>query len=60
VIYDYVDESLPTLQRMYQRRSKGYDAMGYTIIEGADDGLVQVNMEFSEKGESSLHFIFVF
>ena len=47
LIYDYVDESLPTLQRMYQRRSKGYDAMGYTIVEGAEDGLVQSNMELS-------------
>lgn len=44
MIYDYVDASLPTLQRMYQHRSKGYDAMGYTIAEGNDDALVQVQL----------------
>ncbi|MCY4426127.1 MAG: DEAD/DEAH box helicase family protein [Halieaceae bacterium] len=31
-IYDYVDSVLPMLQRMFQRRCKGYEAMGYTLI----------------------------
>ncbi len=31
-IFDYVDVSLPMLQRMYLKREKGYKAMGYQII----------------------------
>lgn len=30
-IYDYVDCSLPMLQRMFQKRERGYKAMGYDI-----------------------------
>lgn len=33
IIYDYVDTLLPMLERMFQRRSKGYAAMGYAQIE---------------------------
>lgn len=31
-IYDYVDCSLPMLQRMFNKREKSYKAMGYRII----------------------------
>ncbi len=31
-IYDYVDSALPMLQRMFQRRCKGYEAMGYRLV----------------------------
>ena len=30
-IFDYVDASIPMLQRMYNKREKGYKAMGYQI-----------------------------
>ena len=30
-VYDYVDPNVPMLARMYQRRLKGYDAIGYTV-----------------------------
>ena len=30
-VYDYVDIHIPTLMRMYKKRLKGYDAIGYTI-----------------------------
>ncbi len=33
-IYDYVDEHVPTLMRMYGRRLKGYKAIGYSVQEG--------------------------
>jgi len=36
-IYDYVDASLPMLQRMFKRRSKGYNAMGYEINTTAEE-----------------------
>lgn len=31
-IFDYVDASIPMLQRMYKKREKGYKAMGYQIM----------------------------
>ena len=30
-VYDYVDPNVPMLARMYERRLKGYDSIGYTI-----------------------------
>ena len=30
-VYDYVDDWVPMLERMYERRMKGYGAIGYTI-----------------------------
>ncbi len=30
-VYDYVDDWVPMLERMYQRRLKGYGSIGYTI-----------------------------
>jgi superfamily II DNA or RNA helicase len=47
-IYDYVDYSVPTLQRMYGRRSKAYEALGYTITDGQDSALIQVSMGFAD------------
>jgi len=32
-VYDYVDQNIPMLMRMYEKRLKGYRAMGYTIVE---------------------------
>lgn len=34
-IFDYVDASLPMLQRMFYKRKKGYKAMGYQIIKSS-------------------------
>lgn len=34
-IYDYVDVHVPILRRMYEKRVKGYKAMGYSVIEDA-------------------------
>jgi len=31
MIFDYVDSSLPMLQRVFQKREKGYKAMGYDV-----------------------------
>lgn len=31
IIYDCVDDSVPVLERMFERRKKGYTAIGYTI-----------------------------
>nr|VFK31946.1 MAG: Helicase conserved C-terminal domain-containing protein [Candidatus Kentron sp. MB]VFK34988.1 MAG: Helicase conserved C-terminal domain-containing protein [Candidatus Kentron sp. MB]VFK77094.1 MAG: Helicase conserved C-terminal domain-containing protein [Candidatus Kentron sp. MB] len=37
-VYDYVDCALPMLEKMYQKRERGYRAMGYGIREKGDPG----------------------
>ena len=44
IVFDYLDSSLPMLQRMYKKREKGYAAMGYSITEKADE-LLQANLD---------------
>ena len=41
-IYDYVDIHVPTLERMYHKRLKGYAELGYQIKFGAADQSVSV------------------
>lgn len=45
IVFDYVDTSLPMLQRMYQKRAKGYDAMGYIVTEKGEEQLLQARLE---------------
>ena len=47
IVFDYLDSSLPMLQRMYKKREKGYAAMGYSITEKADE-LLQINLDLNE------------
>lgn len=35
-VYDYIDANVPMLARMYERRLKGYAAIGYTIEQRRD------------------------
>jgi hypothetical protein len=42
-VFDYLDSALPMQQRMYQKRSKGYAAMGYTVTEKYEE-LLQANL----------------
>jgi superfamily II DNA or RNA helicase len=37
-VYDYVDNAIPMLARMYERRLKGYGAIGYSIDQPATVG----------------------
>ena len=46
-IYDYVDSTLPTLERMFKRRKNAYGALGYTVAEGDVPALVQENLRFT-------------
>jgi superfamily II DNA or RNA helicase len=43
IVFDYLDSALPMLQRMYQKRAKGYAAMGYTVTEKYEE-LLQENL----------------
>jgi superfamily II DNA or RNA helicase len=45
MVFDYIDQTLPMLQRMYQKREKGYTAMGYTIVNKGEKQLLQANLE---------------
>lgn len=38
-VYDYVDDLVPMLARMYARRLKGYNAIGYMISREAPGSL---------------------
>ena len=40
-IYDYVDDQVEMLQRMYEKRKSGYRAMGYLI---SDNGTSESDM----------------
>jgi len=44
IVFDYLDSSLPMLERMYKKRLKGYEALGYSITEKADE-LLQANLD---------------
>ncbi len=47
IVYDYVDQTLPMLQRMYKKRSKGYDAMGYSLSYKGDGTLIQSQLNLN-------------
>ncbi|HEV8369339.1 MAG TPA: DEAD/DEAH box helicase family protein [Pyrinomonadaceae bacterium] len=36
-VYDYIDASVPVLNRMYEKRLKAYKAVGYTITRHGED-----------------------
>ncbi len=42
-VYDYVDIRVPTLMRMYKKRVKGYEAIGYSIQSGHESPRHQSN-----------------
>ena len=46
-VYDYVDIHIPTLMRMYKKRLKGYDAIGYLVQNSQEDQ--------GEEPDGSLH-----
>ena len=42
-VYDYVDSQVPTLQRMFKKRLRGYRALGYEIRMGAENDVEEFN-----------------
>jgi len=40
-IYDYVDQNVPMLMRMYEKRLKGYRSMGYSLVSPTGSANVQ-------------------
>ncbi|MDD9148010.1 hypothetical protein OYT88_05540 [Sporolactobacillus sp. CQH2019] len=43
-VYDYVDGKVPMLRKMFQKRLKGYQAMGYIPMDHAADNNEQMRL----------------
>jgi len=44
-VYDYIDIHVPALMRMYKKRVKGYEAIGYSL-QSAHENPVKQNSEY--------------
>jgi superfamily II DNA or RNA helicase len=42
-VYDYVDSHVPTLMRMYKKRLKGYEAIGYSMQNALESDPAVIN-----------------
>jgi len=47
-VYDYVDSSVPVLNRMYEKRLKAYKAVGYTVARPSAAEDAQADLRFAE------------
>ncbi|MBU1735039.1 MAG: helicase [Verrucomicrobia bacterium] len=50
IIYDYVDANIPIARRMFEKRKKGYAAMGYEL----EDSKSQAEMALSDEPSLNL------
>ena len=48
VIYDYLDDKVPMLLKMFGKRQRGYRAIGYDISERGDTEVRTGQLEFEE------------
>lgn len=46
-VYDYVDTSVPVLNRMYEKRIKAYEAVGYTVAWPSAQSEAQTDLRFA-------------
>ncbi len=46
-VYDYVDNSVPVLNRMYEKRLKAYKAVGYTVVQPFAEQDAQCDLKFA-------------
>ena len=46
-VYDYVDSSVPVLNRMYEKRLKAYEAVGYTVARSPNGPEAQADLRFA-------------
>ncbi|MDQ2921805.1 MAG: hypothetical protein M3R52_09385 [Acidobacteriota bacterium] len=46
-VYDYVDLSVPVLNRMYEKRLKAYKAVGYTLARPSGEQDAQADLRFA-------------
>ena len=52
-VYDYVDINVPTLMRMYKKRLKGYDAIGYLVQNSQENQGEQVDDSLNRARQTS-------
>lgn len=56
-VYDYVDIHVPMLERMYQKRLRGYAELGYQTMSGDNDatlGLIYTGENYNESFRSDI------
>ncbi len=46
-VYDYVDAAVPVLNRMYERRVKAYEAVGYSVARPSGEPEAQADLRFA-------------
>jgi hypothetical protein len=46
-VYDYVDASVPVLNRMYEKRVKAYEAVGYSVARPSGESEAQADLRFA-------------
>jgi len=46
-VYDYVDASVPMLNRMYEKRLKAYKVVGYTVARPSGEQEAQADLRFA-------------
>ncbi|MCL1079836.1 DEAD/DEAH box helicase [Parashewanella spongiae] len=46
IVYDYVESGFPMLERMYKKREKGYEALGFTIYNSDNAEQKPLDLEF--------------
>jgi superfamily II DNA or RNA helicase len=52
IVYDYLDSSLSTLERLFGRRAKAYEALGYSVADVKASTLVQGNLRFASQEQA--------
>ena len=48
VIYDYLDDKVPMLLKMFGKRQRGYRAIGYDMMESDDTEILTPKLDFGE------------
>ena len=46
-VYDYVDAAVPVLNRMYEKRVKAYEAVGYSVARPSGEPETQTDLRFA-------------
>jgi len=59
-VYDYVDASVPVLNRMYEKRLKAYKAVGYTVARPAGEEEAQADLRFAAIERIAVHAVIAF
>ncbi len=59
-VYDYVDASVPVLNRMYEKRLRAYKAVGYTVARPCGQQEAQADLRFAAIERVAVHAAIAF